>query len=180
MRQRSIFLAIFLLYLGHLGWAQQKVEKWNIFELSMNGSEGGWLSNGGTLQGESPARIAFLRQIVENGPEAGLDPIDQYYLTNVAGQYGEYYLYYFGKEQPKEWAFILPDEGLEEGMRFKVDLIDTWNMKIMPVEYIYEVKRQDSYKFVDKNGAGIKLPKKPYMAIRIQRIDDPQTAQQKR
>jgi len=42
----------------------------------------GWISRGGTLAGASPARIAFLRQIVEDGPDGGLDPIDQYYETN--------------------------------------------------------------------------------------------------
>lgn len=140
--------------------------------------EGGWLSNGGTLQGESPTRIAFLKKIVENGPEEGLNPIDQYYLTNVAGKYGEYYLYYFGKEEPREWAFVLPDEDLKPGMRFKVEVIDTWNMTITPVDRVFEIEKLDNYKFVDKGRGKVKLPKKPYIAIRIQRIDANQTAQQ--
>ena len=131
---------------------------------------GGWLSGGGTLRGESPKRIAFLRQVVESGPKEGLNPLDQYYLLNVAGKYGEYYLYYFGKETPTEWDFVLPDEALEAGMRFKVDLIDTWNMKITQLDRVYEVERVDDYRFRDKNRGKVELPGNPYMAIRIQRV----------
>lgn len=133
--------------------------------------EGGWLSYGGKLEGKSPERIAFLRQIVEEGPEGGLEPIDQYYLTNMAGKNGEYYLIYFGEEALKQWDFELP-RGVEEGMRFQVDLIDTWNMKITPLDRVFETERLDHYTFVDKKKGKVKLPGKPYMAIRIQKIED--------
>ncbi|WP_205702983.1 DUF5060 domain-containing protein [Botryobacter ruber] len=134
-------------------------------------TEEGWISNGGTLTGTSPERIAFLKQIVLDGPKEGLNPLDQYYLTNAAGKYGEYYLYYFGTETPKTWAFELPDDGLKNGMRFKVDLIDTWNMKITPLGQVFEVEEVNRYKYSDKKKSKIKLPNKPYMALRIQRID---------
>ena len=134
--------------------------------------EGGWISGGGKLAGASPQRIAFLKKIVESGPKEGLNPLDQYYLLNAAGKYGEYYLYYFGKEKPKEWAFAIPDNELKEGMHFKVDVIDTWNMTITPVNKIFEVKKLNSYQFIDKQNSVIKLPGKPYMAIRIQAIDN--------
>lgn len=104
-----------------------------------------------------------------NGKE-GLEPIDQYYIRNAAGKYGEYYLYYFGKEEVKEWEFRLPDEALERSMQFKVDLIDTWNMRITPVEQIFEIEQLDRYEYIDKNRSKIKLPGKPYMALRIRRV----------
>src|SRR5699024_6806530 len=88
---------------------------------------GGWIANGGKLLMNSPQRVAFLKNIVLNGPEKGLTPIDHWYLPNVAGKTGEYYLYYFGKNTPESWRFILPDEALEEGDRFRVEIIDTWN-----------------------------------------------------
>lgn len=131
----------------------------------------GWISTGGELVRESPARIAFLRKIVEDGPQDGLNPLDQAYLSNAAGKYGEYYLYYFGKEEPREWEFRLPDDGLKDGMQFKVDLIDTWNMTIIPAEKIFEVKELDRYSYIDKNNSKIELPGKPYMAMRIRRIN---------
>ena len=130
----------------------------------------GWISTGGKLVRRSPARIAFLRKIVEDGPKGGWNPLDQYYLWNVAGKYGEYYLYYFGKEEPRQWEFRLPDDGLQDGMRFKVDLIDTWNMTITPLEQVFEVEKLDRYEYIDKKRAKIELPGKPYIALRICRI----------
>jgi hypothetical protein len=135
-------------------------------------TEGGWISTGGKLTGTSPQRIAFLKKIVEAAPKEGLTPLDQYYLLNVAGKYGSYYLYYFGKETPKEWDFILPDNELKEGMRFKVEVIDTWNMTTTPVNKIFEVQPLNNYQFIDKQKSKIKLPGKPYMALRIQRVED--------
>jgi hypothetical protein len=131
-----------------------------------------WISKGGTLQGKSPQRIAFLRKIVEEGPQQGLNPIDQYYETNMAGQNGEYYLIYFGKDEIKEWAFALPDKekALEPGMKFQVDIIDTWNMKITPVKKEFVIEKLNRYTYVDKNKSKVELPGKPYMALRIRRV----------
>ncbi len=129
-----------------------------------------WISDGGVLHGESPSRIAFLKKIVETGPQGGLEPIDHFYVRNVAGEAGKYYLYYFGKEKIKNWDFVLPREGLEDGMKFKVDLIDTWNMTISPVNSVFEIEKLNRYKFIDKEKRSIKFPGKPYMAMRITRI----------
>lgn len=128
----------------------------------------GWTSSGGVLIGSSPSRINFLKKILENSPT--IDPIDQYYVMNIAGKPGEYYLIYFGKEKLNYWRFELPKNGLEDGMKFKVDIIDTWNMKIIPVKEIFEVKKKDIYTFVDKNNKKVYLPNKPYIALRIKRI----------
>ena len=55
-----------------------------------------WWSKGGVLHGESPARIAFLRDVLEDSPPAGLEPVNQ-----VGASKGtDYYLYYFGVAQP--------------------------------------------------------------------------------
>jgi len=54
-------------------------------------------------------------------------------------------------------------------MKFTVDVIDTWNMTITPIDDTFEVKRRDSYIFVDKDGRDVPLPGRPYMAVRIQR-----------
>ncbi|HLR38107.1 MAG TPA: DUF5605 domain-containing protein, partial [Chitinophagaceae bacterium] len=128
-----------------------------------------WISTGGKLIGKSPSRIAFLKKIVDDAPE--LKPIDQYYVMNMAGKEGSYYLLYFGKKKPGEWKFLLPDNGLKEGMKFKAEIIDTWNMTIESVDKVFEVKRQDDYKFVDTKGQSIQIPDKPYMALRLTRIN---------
>ncbi len=131
----------------------------------------GWISTGGTLKRLSPPRIAFLRQIVEEAP-VDIDPIDQYFQTSLAGKAREYYLTYFGKESITEWPFILPKRGdLEDGLKFKVDVIDTWNMTITPLDEVFEIEKMGRYDFIDKDKKVISLPGKPYMALRIQRIN---------
>lgn len=130
-------------------------------------------ANSRRKQGKSPQRIAFLRKIVEEGPEQGLDPIDQYYETNTAGQNGEYYLIYFGKDEVKQWEFRLPNKGdvLEDGMKFEADVIDTWNMKITPVKKQFIIEKLNRYTFIDKNKSKIDLPGKTCMALRIRRVN---------
>ncbi|WP_207425141.1 DUF5060 domain-containing protein [Pedobacter sp. SYSU D00535] len=133
-----------------------------------------WISIGGRLIGSSPDRIAFLRKIVETGPTTGLEPIDHFYENNMAGKAGEYYLVYFGKDKLNKWDFVLPRRELAAGVKFKVDVIDTWNMTITPLNKVFEVVPVpgNRYKFMDKNKSAIKLPAKPYMALRIRKVGD--------
>src|SRR5262245_32246537 len=56
-----------------------------------------WWAKGGVLHGQSPPRIAFLRQVLEEGPRSGIDPIDKWQEDYSAGRRGEYYLVYLGK-----------------------------------------------------------------------------------
>ena len=37
-----------------------------------------WWSHGGTLHGQSTKRLGFLRKVLEEGPEGGLEPIDKW------------------------------------------------------------------------------------------------------
>lgn len=140
--------------------------------------DNGWIGGGGKLDGASPQRIAFLRDIVEAGPTEGLTPIDQAFVMNAAGKQGEYYLYYFGEEPVREWPFVLPVRELGKGMRFQVDIIDTWNMRITRVPETFELGAPTRYTAADRLQRVVKLPGKPYMALRIQRIGD-QTNQPK-
>jgi hypothetical protein len=130
-----------------------------------------WLSYGGVLRGESPPRIAFLRKILEEGPADGLNPIDRWQDPRMGGEPGQYYLVYFGTEKPANWTFELFRDGLADGMQFKIDVIDTWAMTITPVNQTFVAKKKDRYSFVDGKGSIIPLRGKPYMALRIQRVD---------
>jgi hypothetical protein len=129
-----------------------------------------WLGQGGTLKGESPARLAFLRQIMEASPTNGIEPIDKWWTPNVGGEAGKYYLIYFGHEKPSSWTFELNAAGLEDGARFTLEIIDTWHMTITPVEGSFEVKRKDRYHFNDINNRSVTLPGKEGIALRIQRV----------
>jgi hypothetical protein len=141
-------------------------------ECYLNDDDVLWWSKGGVLRGESPARIAFLRDILATSLADGLEPIDKWQHTNVVGQPAQYYLVYFGSEPLDEWTFSLPRHELEDGMQFHVDVLDTWNMTITPIEEPFTVRRESQYVFVDKDGRSVDLPGKPWIALRITRVQD--------
>jgi hypothetical protein len=113
-----------------------------------------WWSKGGVLHGESPARIAFLKKVLEDSPAGGLDPIEKPWAGEFfAGKDGEYYLGYFGAEKPAKWTLELP-----QGAKFRAEIIDTWEMTVAPVPAALE------------GTADVDLPGKPYMALRVRRV----------
>ena len=133
-----------------------------------------WWAKGGVLIGESWLRIAFLREIIEDMPAGGLSPMEGSWMwTRVSGGInGDYRLIYFGEHQPLEWAVGLP---MEDG-EYEIDLIDTWNMTITPIEKgPLPVSPPTRRKKTDKQAAapkpeaafGVTLPGKPYMALRV-------------
>ena len=136
-----------------------------------------WWSKGGVLRGQSPPRLAFLRQVLEESPAEGIEPIDKWQNPEYGGQPGKYYLVYLGKERPTDWDFKLPrppqGKGLaiEDSMRFTVEVLDTWNMTVTPVEGVFSLRKRTDYFYGDKDGRKIPLPGKPHMAIRIKRVE---------
>jgi hypothetical protein len=128
-----------------------------------------WWARGGKLHGQSPARIAFLRQILESAPSQGIDPIDKWQDLKTAGVAGQYYLVYFGRESPADWRFELPRAGIGAEMRFRVEVIDTWSMTIEPVDGEFEVIEDATYRYGSKGDRTIALPGRPFMALRITR-----------
>jgi hypothetical protein len=76
--------------------------------------ERAWIGNGGGLYGQSPARIAFLRQVMQARREGVL-------------------LRYLGRRQAASVTVDLPDDGCA----YEVELIDAWNMTITPVNGAY-------------------------------------------
>ncbi|MCU0252004.1 MAG: DUF5060 domain-containing protein [Vicinamibacterales bacterium] len=129
-----------------------------------------WTSFGGRLLGTSAPRLAFLREILEDGPPEGLDPIDKWNDPDTAGKAGEYYLTYFGRAMPTTWAFQLYKRDVTDGMRFKVDVIDVWEMTITPVPGEFVAKKKDNYHFVDTQGRSVPLPGRPGIAVRVRLI----------
>jgi len=121
-------------------------------ETYLNNREELWWSKGGQLVGSSPERIAFLRRVLEDGPEGGLDPILMgrgYWDLPVGGVAGEYYLFYFGWFQPRFREIDLPSD-----REFRVDVIDTWNMTVTPLPGTVSGRVR------------VELPARQYMAIR--------------
>jgi hypothetical protein len=128
-------------------------------------------AKGGKFKGESWKRIAFLRNLVEQCPNPlQMADLGRDHQTSSAGR--GYYLIYFGKEMNETWPFNLPAknavyEKLKAGTKFKVDIIDTWDMTIQPVSQIFETGAENDYRLYDKDFRKIRLPLKPYLALRI-------------
>jgi hypothetical protein len=133
-----------------------------------------WWSKGGVLHGKSAPRIAFLREIIEDMPKNGLSPMTGSWIWDqlAGGINGKYRLIYFGEHQPAEWAVGLP---MEDG-DYDIDLIDTWNMTITPIDKAplplsppVRKKKTDKKIVKPKPEAafGVRLPGKPYLALRI-------------
>jgi len=114
-----------------------------------------WWSKGGTLHGGSPARIAFLRGIIEDGPAIGLDPVSGVmgYRFPCAAKGDDYFLAYCSIMQPAETELHLP-----EAKQYAIDIIDTWEMTIVTLEGVYS------------GDVEIKLPGKPYVAVRARAV----------
>lgn len=133
-------------------------------ETYWNEDETLWWAKGGTLSGDSPARIAFLRQIVEAIPAPGLSPFasdkdlrgiipEGAYKGMAAGHRGEdYYLLYLARNQPRFRVFDLPANN-----RYHIDLIDTWNMTV------------DRLADDVSGRVEVELPRRNYLALRVAR-----------
>lgn len=132
-----------------------------------------WWARGGVLHGKSPERIAFLRKILE---ETGyLEMLDKWknHQTATTPEYG-YLLIYFGKEIKKEWAFSIPcrpNKVIPDGVKFTVEIIDTWDMTITPVDGEFETLKKERYQSHDKDNKKIRLPERPYLAMRLKRVE---------
>lgn len=113
-----------------------------------------WWSKGGELRGTSPARIAFLREVLESAPR-GLAPLHGDWDIPSAGVSGRYLLYYYGYNQPRYRRFVWDPD-----IAYSVDIIDTWNMT--------ETRLPDPV----RGRFRIELPGRPYMALRFEAIDD--------
>jgi hypothetical protein len=128
-------------------------------------------AKGGDLKGTSWQRIAFLRKIIEACPgPLSLADVSRDNITASAGE--GYYILYFGKQVNDSWLFNLPAKNgtlakLKAGTRFKVDIIDTWEMTIESSPLIFETSAENDYRLLDKDLKKVRLPLKPYIALRI-------------
>lgn len=119
-----------------------------------------WWAKGGKLYGTSPARIGFLRKLLESTTTTGLEAsTEPYYLNAVsfsgsnAKQPPAAILYYFDQHQPVQYTFPLPED-----VRYKAELIDPWKMTITALSGIHQGKTK------------LRLPIKPYLGLRFTRI----------
>jgi hypothetical protein len=124
-----------------------------------------WWSHGGKLHGSSPARIAFLRRLVEETAEAagadakrtGLEAQTPAYYLNATtvdgtGRGTQEILYSMDYHQPIFYDFPLPPG------TYSAEWIDPWEMQILPLPGSFSGKSK------------IKLPGRPFQALRFRRV----------
>ncbi len=104
-------------------------------------------SDAGELHGTSPARITFLRKLLESTGTTGLMAAEDPYYLN-AGNPGGPILYYFDYHCVGEYEFPLP-----ENVKFHATLIDPWAMTKTALPGTFSGKSK------------ITLTGKPYMAV---------------
>jgi hypothetical protein len=107
-----------------------------------------WLSKGGVLMGDSPARIAFLKRLWEQAPADLQVTPDPYYPFVFKPR--TYYLYFLDLHQPAEYEFQLP-----EPESYTADVIDIWNMTVNVVPGTW------------RGRFTLLLPGKPFQAVRF-------------
>jgi hypothetical protein len=64
---------------------------------------------------------------------------------------------------------VLQKNGLADGLEFRVEVLDTWNMSVTPVDGTFVTKKRDDYYFEDRNHRVVTLPGKAYIALRVRR-----------
>ncbi|MFF3493335.1 DUF4038 domain-containing protein [Streptomyces sp. NPDC002795] len=129
---------------------------------------------GGKLRGTSPARLWFLRDVLDTLAVPGLDPIDKWDdPAHVAGVPRRQYVQYLGRSAPARWDFRLPigcpGERVQEGDTFTVEVIDTWNMTVTRVQRPFTVTRTRRNDAFDGKSAPLDLPVGEAIALRITR-----------
>ena len=133
-----------------------------------------YLAFGGDFHGESWKRIGFLRSILDDLPAPlGLADSSWDSYTSTAGD--GYYLIYLGNEVRQEWRFDLPVKNaaygkLGGGVKFTVEVIDTWNMTVTRDPRVFETAEPGRYRVKDVSESVVRLPARPYMMLRIKKI----------
>jgi len=121
-------------------------------ETYLNSDDVLWWSHGGVLHGTSPAKIAFLRKLLEETIAIGPGPIG---FTNfnddpMGARRGNdsVLFYYFDEHQPAEGTFVLPDS-----KTYSAEYIDTIKLTRTPLSGEYS------------GNANVKLPGAPWGSL---------------
>lgn len=121
-----------------------------------------WWSHGGKLRGESHKRFKLLLDVMSEVPGGGLALSERSSWDEVCAipeseviqgdVVKSYYLYYYSIMRPSFRDFYFDEE-----TRFKVSVIDTWDMTV-------------EERGICHGSFRVELPAKQYMAIRLKRV----------
>ena len=125
-----------------------------------------WWSKGGVLKGQSPACLAFLKQVLDDAPAEGIEPIEKWSSAECGGRVPDYYLVYLGKQTPTRWEFKLPKSPqgrrrAAEGMKFTAEVLKTWNISVTAVPGTFTLAGRTTISSGIKTGAASSCPGSP-------------------
>jgi hypothetical protein len=177
---------------GNLSGMEEIEAQWNVTMAGAYGSHGDcyvhpgdilWWAVGGDLDGDSPPRYGFLRKLMQEAPFAEMQPMPDQIRgpgAQLLGKRGSYYLVHLARvpRQPAAAAAAraqapgTPQLGgtssspnvqidLDPGL-YRVDMIDSWNMRIYTLGY---TRGGDSQSFRPKVSPGL---------MRFVRVDSPE------
>lgn len=131
-------------------------------------------AQGGKLKGSSWKSIKFIRGIMEDLPNPlEMADISRDLVTSTAG--AGYYIVNLGQDPKEYWLFDLPaknaDYGkIKEGTKFKVEIIDVWNMTVTGYPGVFEATAEKDYRIYDKDMKGVRVPGIPNVLLRITEV----------
>ena len=125
-----------------------------------------WWSKGGLLKGQSPACFAFLKQVLDDAPAEGIQPIEKWSSAECGGRVPDYYLVYLGKQTPTRWEFKLPKSPqgrrrAAEGMKSTTEVLKTWNISVTGHARDVHAGGEDDYFLGDEDRAASSCPGSP-------------------
>lgn len=102
-----------------------------------------------------PARIAFMKELLEEYPQYEIDPVSDFGDCVCGGCGKDYYLYYYSGFRPNKGHYHLP-----VSKEYQAEIIDTWNMtrRVLPGTYTGAVT--------------FDLPARPYILVRFAAVKD--------
>ena len=131
-------------------------------------------AHGGKLKGESWKYIKFIRSIMNDLPNPlEMADISRDLETSTAGE--GYYIVNIGQNPKEFWQFNLPAKNAEygkigKGKKFKVEIINVWDMTITEYPGIFETSAETNYRVYDKDLKNVRLPGIPDVLLRITEV----------
>lgn len=143
-------------------------------ECYQEGTDPIFWAQGGKLKGSSWKYIRFIRSMMEDLPNPlEMADISRDLVTSTAGE--GYYIINMGKVSEEYWQFNLPAKNADygkvrEGKKFKVEIINVWDMTVTEYPGIFETTSENDYRVYDKNLKGVRIPGVPDVLLRIKEI----------
>jgi len=143
-------------------------------ETYQEGNDPIFWAHGGKFKGSSWKYIKFIRDVMNDIPNPlEMADISRDLVTSTAG--AGYYMVNMGQNPKEFWQFNLPAKNADygkvrQGTKFKVEIINVWDMTITEYPGVFETTAEIDYRVYDKDLKTIRIPGIPDALLRITEI----------